>query len=340
MHQKENNQSQRSSKAIGTIALGCALATVGCQHYNAINFVTNTQVGAKVGVNAEKIPEIQVGYNRQEAARVPVYLMSNGASNSSSTEDINSILSQTQAKLEEAKAKPDGSEEKKGAIKFAQDLIDDAVSVDKDLRSTKSASPLLKRIQERAGKLSGTSKSGEFDAVNGLIAAEISKQDFHEQAKFIGSRKGDEARDAYSVLGTFSGDMSGSSTSGTGPEAKLKGGIVQYFATGVAAQELAKKGGAALVSTAANPPGRKVDIEALLSPEHVANVAKYDELVSKKLTKDVETKNKKFKKDDKAELYAMYLAYDLGDTILNIKGDPSRGNDFKAIISKLEDATK
>ncbi len=61
----------------------------GCRHGNAINFVTNTQFGVKVGVNAEKIPEAQIGYNRQEAARVPVYHETQNStipSNASSTD--------------------------------------------------------------------------------------------------------------------------------------------------------------------------------------------------------------------------------------------------------------
>lgn len=67
-------QTQASCRYQALILLVPIAVAVGCKHGNAINFVTNTQFGLKVGVNAEKIPEVQIGYNRQEAARIPVYL--------------------------------------------------------------------------------------------------------------------------------------------------------------------------------------------------------------------------------------------------------------------------
>lgn len=69
-------------------------------------------------------------------------------------------------------------------------------------------------------------------------------------------RRGDSL-DTYSVLGSF-----GASFNGSGNNATASGGVAQYFATGLAAQMLALKGGAALVATseaaqasaAASPP--------------------------------------------------------------------------------------
>ena len=58
------------------------------------------------------------------------------------------------------------------------------------------------------------------------------------------------AIDTYSVLATFSGDMSGS-----GKTVEAKGSIAQYFATGFAARLLAQNGGAAAVSAGAKSPG-------------------------------------------------------------------------------------
>ena len=55
------------------------------------------------------------------------------------------------------------------------------------------------------------------------------------------------AQDTYSVLATFSGNMSATAQN---PEAK--GSLAQYFATGLAARLLAQYGGAAVVNTAAN----------------------------------------------------------------------------------------
>lgn len=53
-------------------------------------------------------------------------------------------------------------------------------------------------------------------------------------------------KDAYSVLATFGANFSGEGGTSTG--AKAGGGIAQYFATGLAARELARSGGAQLVS--------------------------------------------------------------------------------------------
>jgi hypothetical protein len=212
-----------------------------------------------VGVNAEKIPEIQIGYNRQEAARIPVYLMTTKDELSSSPPAINALLNQAAQKLEAAKASPWG-QPNVDDVKVAQKLIDEAIGMDNSSTTNKPASTLLQQIKVAASQLSvdpavtKAATPADLEFVCQLMQAEIAKPrfyaEFQEQAKFVGSRTGNDARDAYSVLGTFSGDMASSSTSGAGPEAKLQGGLAQYFATGIAAQILAEKGGAALVSTA------------------------------------------------------------------------------------------
>ncbi len=69
-------------------------------------------------------------------------------------------------------------------------------------------------------------------------------------------------QDSYSVLASFGASFDGSSGS---TEAKAKGGLAQYFATGVAAQILATMGGAAVVS---------VGEAALKSAEKAPEVAK------------------------------------------------------------------
>jgi hypothetical protein len=57
---------------------------------------------------------------------------------------------------------------------------------------------------------------------------------------------GSSDKDAYSVLATFGATFSGEASGVSNP--KAGGGIAQYFATGLAARELARKGGAQLVS--------------------------------------------------------------------------------------------
>ncbi|HEY6814632.1 MAG TPA: hypothetical protein VI168_03740 [Croceibacterium sp.] len=54
------------------------------------------------------------------------------------------------------------------------------------------------------------------------------------------------AQDSYSVLASFGADFGGAAKAGS---AESTAGIAQYFATGIAAQVLAARGGAALVST-------------------------------------------------------------------------------------------
>jgi hypothetical protein len=74
-------------------------------------------------------------------------------------------------------------------------------------------------------------------------------------AKFVGETGADGgpagggAKDTYSVLATFSGDMSGSAQG-----AQAKAAVAQYFATGIAARLLAQYGGAAAVSSGASAP--------------------------------------------------------------------------------------
>lgn len=72
---------------------------------------------------------------------------------------------------------------------------------------------------------------------------------------FQGKEKKDgEKTDTYSVLASFGATFGGSAdtapTDGTTPKAsaKVTGGLAQFFATGIAAQKLADRGGASLVS--------------------------------------------------------------------------------------------
>jgi hypothetical protein len=130
-YQKDNQKSSGGCKALTKLALLCSVALVGCQHYNSINFVTNTQFGAKIGVNAEKIPEIQVGYNRQEAARVPVYLMTTDDQLSASPPTIASLLNEASDRLEEAKPPADWKTVGVDAVRRAKKLIETGTSFDK-----------------------------------------------------------------------------------------------------------------------------------------------------------------------------------------------------------------
>ena len=71
-----------------------------------------------------------------------------------------------------------------------------------------------------------------------------------DDCKFIGKDGQSSDSDTYSVLASFGADLDN-----TVDDAgiKSKNGLAQYFATGLAARELAKKGGAQLVNVNAKP---------------------------------------------------------------------------------------
>jgi hypothetical protein len=93
-------------------------------------------------------------------------------------------------------------------------------------------------------------------------------------------------RDTYSVLATFRGSAAGQTSGTNGGGASSS--IAQYFATGLAARELAQRGGAALVSTKAPPP----DVEAVSklmsainNPDNQKLRDQFDQLLAKPLDK-------------------------------------------------------
>jgi hypothetical protein len=90
---------------------------------------------------------------------------------------------------------------------------------------------------------------------------------FVGEAGSQGGAAGRGARDTYSVLATFTGDMSGSAQG-----AQAKAGVAQYFATGLAARLLAQYGGAAAVGSAASAPSGEAIRAAQVVKAHVQKV--------------------------------------------------------------------
>lgn len=85
-----------------------------------------------------------------------------------------------------------------------------------------------------------------------------------------------KAMDSYSVLASFGANFDGSANSGG--TAGVKGGLAQYFATGMAAQILALNGGASVVAvgeaakaSASNPPEPE-SVKALFSDDSAYKV--------------------------------------------------------------------
>jgi hypothetical protein len=146
-------------------------------------------------------------------------------------------------------------------------------------------------------------------------------------------------RDTYSVIATFKGRgaAKGSGTSGT----EASGSIAQFFATGLAARELARQGGAALVSTKSPPPddGQTV-AKYILDPNYQPIIDKLNVLRKKKLTSEQTIGAKTYTTGSSAAIYADALAADSGDTLFDIETQPERASDLQIIISQLQDATK
>ena len=235
---------------LGLVAAVIAFWVTGCSHYNAINFATSTQFGVKVGVNADKIPEVQVGYNRQEAARVPVYLEQDEdlakAAKTSGSPSVHTVLRQAQVLLQSQDTKDQST-----GVKLVKSLADKTANslgtnLVYQLAFAEAAKGLGTGLDDKQPKTDPVLLNSYIQAALDLP---VETQRFHEQGKFIGTRKKDELADAYSVLGTFSGDGAGSANTNS---ARVK--IAQFFATGIAAQELARAGGAATVNPGAKSP--------------------------------------------------------------------------------------
>src|SRR5581483_2738002 len=78
--------------------------TTGCANHDMIVFATNTQLGARVGVDARQMPEIEVGYNRQEGALVPLYIAQTEDRVGPRHPTISGILQGASRRISEAKS--------------------------------------------------------------------------------------------------------------------------------------------------------------------------------------------------------------------------------------------
>lgn len=76
--------------------------------------------------------------------------------------------------------------------------------------------------------------------------------------KFIGTQNDARDQDAYSVLASFGTKYDASA----GGNPKVGGGIAQYFATGLAARELAKHGSSLVAATESATRAAEVDVES------------------------------------------------------------------------------
>lgn len=145
------------------LASGCVQAT---RHSNTMLFGTNTQFGIRMGTTPTSVPEVNIGYSRQEAVVLPLV----------------------------ANVDDDGQTQKPCDLTTPVEVV-----------------------------------GGSGFAVHPCSLVAI---------------KG-EAQDSYSVLASFGAKFDGEAKA---DGSKAKGGLAQYFATGMAAQLLAFNGGASVVA--------------------------------------------------------------------------------------------
>lgn len=257
------------------VALLGNVLLAGCsfKHNDAIAFVTSTQAGIRVGTDTTQKPEIQVGYNRQEFALVPVYKSGMHDGMSANHPVVAGILRQAGETIEQARGSfgLDGKLTPAGqtGLKLAADLIAVAEfeSRTQGDSTDKQTSRLLAALKQQTGDLVRSAKEDKADLepkmalVQNLIEVEAQKPmliaEFKEHMKYVGEESGPDTRkDAYSVFGSFTGRASAERKASTGDTAGTEGGLAQFFATGVAAQILAKEGGAAAISTSVQSPAQ------------------------------------------------------------------------------------
>lgn len=308
---------------ITTLMAGYLVFLAGCAGDKRIIFVTNTQVGARVGVDSRQIPEIVVGYNRQEAALVPIYLGGDEKGNGTFNPEYASLIEDARKRVVEAReANYDATTWPATGKKNVADVQADLQQLVDDAAKNKSSSLLLTKARDEAKRLAGFAtapNSSDYSKLLGYIDAELRRPyaavQFDKEAKALGrynSKTGDRV-DALSVIGTFSG--SGTGTSGGG-QAQAKGSIAQYFATGMAAQLLAEMGGAAAISSSPNAKSAAEALsEAKVKVKIEEMIAEIDQ-VMKATTKDG--------KVDKASLEKLIKDPDSSNVLPGTEGWPAR----------------
>lgn len=196
-------------------------------HKNTMIFGTNTSLGISAGADATNIPQVNVGYRRQEAVIMPLL----------------------------ANQDAGGGKQRPCAI-------------------ADSADPNHKAQTD---------------------------------CKFVGEYGENNIRDSYSVLASF-----GAKFGANGKESTIQGGLAQYFATGVAAQVLALKGGASVIALgeAAQASAKKdisSDLSALVGDPGVKKAAMKETIVQEGNRDKLVAYLKTLKTDDEIDAFLTKL---------------------------------
>lgn len=157
-----------------------------------------------------------------------------------------------------------GTPQHSNTLIFATDT---KVALDVSASPTNAGVPEItlgyKRVEAVWMPLLANTKGGSGDRMPGPCEAD------EGGCKFVGKAhdNGNPEEDTYSVLASFGSKFGGEGSAGS---AKGTVAIAQYFATGIAAQKLAEKGGAALVNTNASAASDAEAAGVALAQSHKA----------------------------------------------------------------------
>lgn len=255
-----------------TVTFG-AVALFGCapQHRDAIMFGTNTQAGLKIGVDEKQVPTLILGYNRQEAALIPLFVYAQGLFKDAHRNlESTTYLELARGRFEKANTEADTVKKKKlfdEGIRLVKMAYDAASRRSSDDGETPKVSPGL----EKLNKLAQKANIADLTTYRLLAEAEIEHPSiavrYLQEYKYVADCDGQKYCDAYSVLGTFTGSAKGTINTTDRNTTETSGSIAQYFATGIAAQNLSRTPASVSANTEAVRAASDVLKYQVLTPE-------------------------------------------------------------------------
>ncbi len=245
------------SIAIGYTMTFVAIGLFGCapQHKDAIMFGTNTQAGLKIGVDERQVPTLILGYNRQEAALIPLFVYAQGLFKDAHRNlDSTNYLELARGRFEKAESEADIEKRKSlfaEGINLVKMAYDSASQESYNEGETPKVSPGIQKLYKLAQK----ANIADLTTCRLLAEAEIQRPStavrYLKEYKYVADCDGQKYCDAYSVLGTFTGSAKGTARTTNSNTVEASGSIAQYFATGLAAQNLSRTPAAVSANTEA-----------------------------------------------------------------------------------------
>lgn len=280
------------SRAIGhTVTLG-AIALFGCapQHKDAIMFGTNTQAGLKIGVDERQVPTLILGYNRQEAALIPLFVYAQGLFKDAHRNlDSTIYLELARGRFEKAEAEADAIK-RKGLFGEGVSLVKMAYDAASQESSDDGEAPKVSPGLEKLNRLAQKADIQDLTTCRLFAEAEIQRPSiavrYLQEYKYVADWDGQKYSDAYSVLGTFTGSAKGTAKTTSSNTVEASGSIAQYFATGLAAQNLSRTPAAVSANTEAVRAASDAFKYQALMPEQRKEIVS-DQLIREGLANEI-----------------------------------------------------